>query len=120
MIITIHLLVMYFIECYHFVNENVYSFFETKSPYSIEKETVIQIKNKCMESITSAYFLRIPNESDDKSCITIWKVIEDSPANKKTFMSGRSCGVCGNYGYKEEFVTRYPSRIICNCETKVL
>lgn len=133
MIITIHLLVSYFIECYHFYNDYIHVFLGKKTQNMIQHELRIkhreqrensrQLKKKYINTINNSYFLRLQLEdtTTNNEKIEIWKFVETTQSIKNYCISGHSCKICGNYGYGkakdiDEINERYPSRIICHCE----
>lgn len=130
MFITIHLLVMYLIECYHSINNFIHVLLDKKSQNMIENELQIKhceqrdnnrkFKKKYIDTINTLYYLRLPSQDIDDS--ELWKIIENTSSTKTIYISGRSCIKCGNYGYGKEnngekyLNTKYPSCIICKCE----
>jgi hypothetical protein len=103
---------------------------DKKSQKMIENELLIKhreqrdnnrkLKKKYIDTINTLYYLRLPSQDIDNS--ELWKIIENISSTKTTYISGRSCIKCGNYGYIKEnngqlnSNKKYPPYILCKCE----
>ena len=119
MIIIIHLLILYFIECYHYYNDVVHAFFSKKTHHMIQNERIIKeqeqnylfwiMKKQLIKKLKNCKFIKIPLVHSDltsEKTIEIWKFEENSPSERKSVIIGHSCEICGDYDYSFPY---------CNC-----
>jgi hypothetical protein len=119
MIIAIHILVLYFIECCHYYNDVIHTLFGKKTVRMIQNERIIKeceqdylfwkMKKQLINQLKNCQYVKIHALQSDltsEKTIEIWKFEETTESQTKTVIIGHSCEICGNYDYSFPY---------CNC-----
>ena len=119
MIIAIHLLVLYFIDCYHYYNDAINGLFGKKTSNMLQNERIVRdreqdylfwkMKKQLVKQLKECQFIKIPvvySDLTSEKTIEIWKFEETTESQKKSVIIGHSCEICGEYDYSFPY---------CNC-----